>query len=76
MITQEELQELSRKISELIDTKKIILFGSYAKGIQQVNSDIDLAIVLDDKEMSFDTEVQLMIMRNGDDVTLSSGYPA
>ena len=33
MITQEELQELSQKISELIDTKKIILFGSYANPI-------------------------------------------
>jgi predicted nucleotidyltransferase len=50
------------------------LFGSYARGIQQENSDIDLAIVLDDKEMSFDTEVQLMIMRNGEE-TLIEPHP-
>lgn len=40
------------------------LFGSYAKGNQHDNSDIDLAIVLKEGvNHTFDTEVKLMVMR-------------
>jgi len=46
------------------------LFGSYAKGLQKENSDIDLAIVLDENEMTFDKEVKLMILRNGEETII------
>jgi len=47
------------------------LFGSYAKGNQHDNSDIDIAIVL--KEIgthSFETEVQLMLIRKGEETII------
>ena len=41
------LVELKRKlISENIPVVKTILFGSYAKGYEHIDSDIDVAIVL------------------------------
>ena len=47
------------------------LFGSYAKGNQHDNSDIDLAIVLKDKvNHTFDTDVQLMITRKGEETII------
>jgi uncharacterized protein len=46
------------------------LFGSYAKGLQKENSDIDLAVVLDEKEITFDKEVKLMIIRNGEETII------
>ncbi len=46
------------------------LFGSYAKEQQNENSDIDLAIVLDQKEKTFDTEVKLMVIRQGDETLI------
>ena len=47
------------------------LFGSYAQGNQNKNSDIDLAIVLDDKEKKcFDTEVKLMVIRKGEETII------
>ena len=46
------------------------LFGSYAKGLQKENSDIDLAIVLDENERTFDTEVKMMIIRNGEETII------
>ncbi|MBA7516509.1 hypothetical protein ES705_08557 [subsurface metagenome] len=47
------------------------LFGSYAKGVQNANSDIDLAIVLDDSETkNFETEVRLMVIRDGDETII------
>ncbi|NIV94101.1 nucleotidyltransferase domain-containing protein [candidate division KSB1 bacterium] len=47
------------------------LFGSYANGVQDANSDIDLAIVLEDSEKkSFDTEVRLMVIREGEETLI------
>ena len=51
------------------------LFGSYAKGNQTENSDIDLAIVLDEREQkTFETEVKLMVIRSGEE-TLIEPHP-
>ena len=47
------------------------LFGSFAKGNQHENSDIDIAIVLDDSiSPTFDTEIQLMIIRKGEETMI------
>ena len=47
------------------------LFGSFAKGNQHDNSDIDIAIVLKDNiNHTFDTDVQLMINRKGDETMI------
>jgi predicted nucleotidyltransferase len=47
------------------------LFGSYAKGSQHDNSDIDIAIVLDESvSLTFDTEIQLMIIRKGEETMI------
>jgi len=47
------------------------LFGSYAKGNQHDNSDIDIAIVLKDNvKHTFETEVKLMVIRKGDETLI------
>ena len=47
------------------------LFGSYAKGNQHDDSDIDIAIVLKDNvNHTFETEVRLMIIRKGDETLI------
>lgn len=47
------------------------LFGSYAKGNQHDNSDIDIAIILKDNvHHTFDTEVNLMVIRKGDETLI------
>jgi predicted nucleotidyltransferase len=43
--------------------KKVYLFGSYAKGIINVDSDIDLAIVFENLTDTFDMQVELMKLR-------------
>jgi len=42
---------------------KIILFGSYAKGTHNADSDIDIAVVLKDYSNLIDTQVDLMRLR-------------
>lgn len=55
-------------VSKNYDVIAIILFGSYAKGTQREDSDIDIAIVTDDiKTDKFDEEVNLMQLRNNID---------
>ena len=43
--------------------KKVFLFGSYATGNFNENSDIDLAIIFENLSDSFDMQVELMKMR-------------
>ena len=44
------------------------MFGSYAKGTEHKDSDIDIAVITDDiKTDTFDEEVKLMILRKGID---------
>ena len=55
-------------VSKNYDVIAIILFGSYAKGTQREDSDIDIAIITDDiKTDKFDEEVNLMQLRNNID---------
>ncbi len=47
MVTQEQIDEIKKRIVENIMPEKIILFGSYAKGTATEESDLDLLIVKD-----------------------------
>ncbi|HEO66276.1 MAG TPA: nucleotidyltransferase domain-containing protein [Spirochaetes bacterium] len=50
--------------------KQAILFGSYAKGSYHEDSDIDIAIVLEDLGDSFDEQLRLMTYRREFDVRI------
>ena len=51
-------------VKENYDVVAIILFGSYAKGTENEDSDIDIAVVTDDiKTDKFDEEVNLTLLR-------------
>lgn len=54
-----------------IDVAEAWLFGSYARGNQNENSDIDIAIVLNSPEIhSFETDVKLMLIRKGEETLI------
>jgi predicted nucleotidyltransferase len=53
-------QQYANAVSSTFDYKKIILFGSYAKGTYTADSDIDIAVVLDDYPNVMDMQVELM----------------
>jgi predicted nucleotidyltransferase len=48
------------------------LFGSYAKGTYHEDSDIDLAIILPDNQISFDMDVRLMALRKGEEISIET----
>ncbi len=64
----EIVQKYVEKVCEKYKIKAIILFGSYAKGTQREDSDIDIAVITDDiKTDKFDEEINLMKLRRSID---------
>ncbi len=49
MITIKQIQEVTDIIVEEIQPEKILLFGSYAAGIPNKHSDIDILVIVDEK---------------------------
>lgn len=63
-VVMEIVQKYVKIICENYKVYEIILFGSYAKGTENENSDIDIAIITDDFENDvFDEVLNLMRMR-------------
>ena len=59
------------KVCENYKVETIILFGSYAKGTNHQDSDIDIAIITDDFENSiFDEELNLTKLRRNIDLRI------
>ncbi|MDA1050206.1 MAG: nucleotidyltransferase domain-containing protein [Planctomycetota bacterium] len=49
-VTESLLAGIVQRIVEKFRAEKIILFGSYAKGVPNRDSDVDLLVVMDSKE--------------------------
>ncbi len=49
-----EINTLKEKLKEKIDITKIFIYGSYAKGIFQTDSDIDICIIARDIKNNFE----------------------
>ena len=70
-----EIMESVEKYVEVVKKKykveAIILFGSYAKGTNHEDSDIDIAVVTDDFDGDeFDAQVELGLLRWGIDLRI------
>ena len=48
MDTGRAIEELTRQVVDLARPLKVILFGSFARGVQRADSDIDLLVVVPD----------------------------
>jgi len=59
-----------QRIPAELDIKKAYLFGSYAKGSQHPDSDIDIAIVLGKMDDFFAVQMQLMRLRRTIDLRI------
>jgi uncharacterized protein len=59
-----------KEIPKDLHVKKSYLFGSYAKGMAKEESDIDIAIVLDNISDFFETQMILMRLRRKIDLRI------
>lgn len=69
-----EAIKIAKRYIDSISTKYQIesafLFGSFAKGTNHNDSDIDLAIVLKKVDDIFDVQIDLMCLRSDDDLLI------
>lgn len=56
------IERYIKEISKKFNIKEVYVFGSYAKGTNHEDSDIDIAIVLDSNSDTIDLMVELMIL--------------
>lgn len=73
MDKREALKIAQRYISNLIgkyNIEKVFLYGSFAKGTNHSDSDIDLAIVLPCISDIIDVQIDLMQMRTDEDLLI------
>ena len=69
----EAIKIAQKYISGLIgkyDIERVYLYGSFAKGTNHSDSDIDLAIVLSSISDIIDVQIDLMQMRTDDDLLI------
>lgn len=57
-------------ISKKYKIENAILFGSFVKGTNHADSDIDIAIVIRTVDDIFDLQIELMCLRSDDDLLI------
>lgn len=67
----EKVKQYAEIVKQTIPVKKIILYGSYARGNEHVNSDIDVAVIVDKIEGDYlELSERLFEMVNGIDLRI------
>jgi len=63
-------EQFTKLIPSYLMVKKAYLFGSYAKGLENEESDIDIAIVMSNMPDFFDAQMQMMRVRRKVDLRI------
>ena len=61
MVSQERIQEVVNSIAEQFQPDKIILFGSYAYGTPNEDSDVDLLVVMEQPEHNLKKAIEISL---------------
>lgn len=64
------IEEYIKAISKKFNIKEVYVFGSYVKGTNNENSDIDIAVVLDSDIDAIDLMVELMMLTRNIDLRI------
>lgn len=59
MITQEQIQAIAQQIARKFDPIKVVLFGSYGRGLAHPRSDVDLLVILEEGRSGMDPEIEV-----------------
>jgi len=63
-------KEFVDTVKSKYDLQKAILFGSFAKGTNHDDSDIDIALIINNMDNSLETQFQLMKLRRKIDLRI------
>ena len=64
------IEEYIKEISKYYTIQEVYLFGSYAKGTNHKDSDIDIAIIINSDSNVFDLMVELMMLTQNIDLRI------
>lgn len=64
------VEEYIKEISKHYNIQEVYLFGSYAKGTNHEDSDIDIAIIINSDNNVFDLMVELMMLTQNIDLRI------
>lgn len=64
------VEEYINEISKHYSIEGVYLFGSYAKGTNQEDSDIDVAVIINSDDNTFDLMVELMMLTQNIDLRI------
>lgn len=64
------VEKYVREISKYYNIQEVYLFGSYAKGTNNEDSDIDVAIIINSDSNIFDLMVELMMLTQNIDLRI------
>ena len=73
MVNQSVIETARKYIQQIpsdLDLRKAFLFGSYAKGMERDDSDIDIALVIGKMDDFFSVQMQLMRLRRKVDLRI------
>ena len=59
-VTTQEIQEFVDQIARRFQPDKVILFGSYAYGVPNAESDVDLLVLLSTKERGLSKGIEIL----------------
>ena len=64
------VEEYIKEISKYYNIQEVYLFGSYAKGTNHEDCDIDIAIIINSDNNLFDVMVELMMLTKNIDLRI------
>ncbi len=59
MVTMNQIEELGRRIGREFRSERVVLFGSYARGLGTEDSDVDLLVILPFEGKSVNQSVEI-----------------
>lgn len=57
--TEEVLKRIKQKVNEVAPTARVFLYGSYARGQQNKESDLDILILINKEKITYEDEVNI-----------------
>jgi predicted nucleotidyltransferase len=64
MPTMQQIEEFGRHVGEAFHPRRVVLFGSYARGVATADSDVDVLVVMPFEGRPVDKSVEIRLRTN------------
>lgn len=64
MATMQQIDDFGRRVGEEFHPERVVLFGSYARGVVTADSDVDVLVIMPFEGRSVDKSVEIRLRTN------------